>query len=146
MESLRLNETDLDTKRMFDLMAVSNEDQMPLYLHVVKRILREMRIEDQKLGDLAGGFDYAEFKRKIEEEGFTGFQSGPLNQRLETLESFMNCRVERKGKNLKIEVSEGTDWEPEVCMRLPLPSYLPSIILVLRKALTLSCYTCRRVS
>ena len=116
VESLRLNETDLDTKRMFDLMAVSGEDQMPIYLHVVRRILREMRIADQKLGDLAGGFEYAESKRKIEDEGFTGLQSGPLNQRLETLGSFVDCRVKLKGQNVKIKVSKGTDWEREVCV------------------------------
>ncbi|KAJ8063414.1 hypothetical protein OCU04_008634 [Sclerotinia nivalis] len=87
IEPLRINESDLNTKRMLDLMAVNQDDgPMPLYLHVVNRILRDMRIEQQKAETT---FDYQSFKLQLMGAGMTPAQMGPLNQRLDTLESFM---------------------------------------------------------
>lgn len=116
VETLRLSESDLDTRRMFDLMAVSGEGQMPLYLHVVERILRDMRTNSQQLleSGVQSGFKYLEFKQKIEEAGFTNLQSGPLNQRLETLESFMKYKAVRKKGVTKTKIAKGTDWTPKV--------------------------------
>ncbi len=45
IEELRFNESDLNTKRMLDLMAVNSSHGMPLYMSVINRILRELRIE-----------------------------------------------------------------------------------------------------
>lgn len=59
---------------------------MPLYLHAVNRILRDLRLEQQRNGS---AFQYAAFKSIIENEPLTMGQQGPLNQRLETLQSFM---------------------------------------------------------
>jgi hypothetical protein len=59
---------------------------MPLYLHVVSRILREMRITQQQTDS---AFDYKAFKKAIDRESLTEGQLVPLQQRLETLESFM---------------------------------------------------------
>ncbi|KAM0126316.1 hypothetical protein ACHAO1_010128 [Botrytis cinerea] len=87
IEPLHINESDLNTKRMLDLMAVSQDDgPMPLYLHMVSRILREMRIEQQ---EAETSFDYQSFKLRLMDTGMTPAQLGPLNQRLDTLESFM---------------------------------------------------------
>ncbi|KAF6789706.1 hypothetical protein CSOJ01_14705 [Colletotrichum sojae] len=86
IEPLRLTDKDLNTKRMNDLMAVGEGGSMPLYLHVVNRILRDMRIEQQRTGS---GFSYKTFKRHLKLADLTPAQRGPLGQRLDTLESFM---------------------------------------------------------
>lgn len=68
-------------------MAVSSiQGTMPLYLHVVLRILRDLRIEQQATGT---AFDYGKFKRALDAEALSESQLAPLQQRLETLESFM---------------------------------------------------------
>lgn len=67
-------------------MAVKEGENMPLYLHVVSRILRDLRLEQQKTGS---SFQYAAFKNMIEGEDLTPGQRGPLMQRLDTLQSFM---------------------------------------------------------
>ena len=97
-------------------MAVSRSDgPMPLYLHAVNRILREMRIEQQEMGT---GFSYATFQDRIARTEMTPAQLSPLTQRLDTLESFMpNTQTgaifpRRKGKPVR---QYGNDWTSEVC-------------------------------
>ena len=85
VEELRLNQTDLNTRRMLDLMVVKS-GPMPLYLHVASRILREMRIKQQHDGS---GFDYGLFKQMLLAETLTAEQVAPLKQRLDNLESFL---------------------------------------------------------
>jgi hypothetical protein len=99
---------------MLALMAVNpDEDAVPLYVHTIKRILRDLRVEQQQTG---GSFNYAEFKRRITSADITGQQMAPLNQRLDTLESFMpqsqtgatgasKAKKQRKG---------GNDWSIQV--------------------------------
>lgn len=104
IEPLRLTDKDLNTRRMNDLMAIAEGGSMPLYLHVVNRILRDMRIEQQRTGS---GFSYQTFKRHLDNADLTPAQRGPLGQRLDTLESFM------------VEGNSGTTdntvgWEPKV--------------------------------
>lgn len=101
-------------------MAVKKDDgPMPLYIHTVYRILREMRIVQQEMGDK---FDYLQFKTKILSSGLTPPQLTPLEQRLDTLESFMpnsetgnlslhDLKSKKKGK----AVPKGTDWTQKVC-------------------------------
>jgi len=63
IEALRINQSDLNTQRMMDLMAVNqDEGSMPLYLHAINRILRDLRMEQQESG---GTFNYSEFKRQV---------------------------------------------------------------------------------
>ncbi|EFQ36041.1 uncharacterized protein GLRG_11185 [Colletotrichum graminicola M1.001] len=100
VEPLRLSDQDLNTKRMLHLMA-AGDGNMPLYLHVVTRILRDMRLEQQNKGL---PFSYHTFKQKLAQTDLTPMQQAPLNQRLETLESFM---VNGKSKEKSI------DWEPK---------------------------------
>ncbi|KAK1768941.1 hypothetical protein QBC33DRAFT_448798 [Phialemonium atrogriseum] len=121
VEELRLSQLDLNTKRMLDLMAVTSGN-MPLYLHVVNRILRDLRITQQKSGK---GFDYTTFKRMVQAEDLTKDQLAPLKQRLDTLESFMvedqakaynMWAKERSGhspKQQRKHEAQGTDWTPE---------------------------------
>ncbi|PHH86472.1 hypothetical protein CDD83_10202 [Cordyceps sp. RAO-2017] len=118
VEELRLSESDLNTKRMLDLMAVSSVQGggMPLYLHVVKRILRDLRIAQQAT---TGGFSYSGFKRALAKEKLSPSQLNPLQQRLDTLESFMvKLQVEKTGPSskkkgsTKASESKAVDWSP----------------------------------
>ncbi|KAH7127921.1 hypothetical protein B0J13DRAFT_598656 [Dactylonectria estremocensis] len=127
VEELRINQSDLNTKRMLDLMAVSSiqGNGMPLYMHVVTRILRDLRLLQQQTG---AKFDYGAFKRHLENENLSEGQRVPLLQRLDTLESFMVKRqpepsvASKEGKNKKGKakksgsvgsyVDNGNDWAP----------------------------------
>ena len=101
---LLLKEKHLGVERMMSLMAVSEKDgPTPLYIEVpsqsswteicseltvvqvILRILRQMAIESRG----AAGLNYSAFKRRLALEGFTDKQTGPLNLRLQLLESFM---------------------------------------------------------
>jgi len=118
VEPLRINQSDLTTKRMMDLMAVNPDNgPMPLYLHAISRILRDLRIEQQELNQ---SFNYARFKKEVDNEDMTPAQLGPLRQRLDTLESFMPKwqtetdvatakRLKKAAKN-----AGGNDWSVKV--------------------------------
>ena len=86
VQPLQIKHSDLNTKRMIELMAVKSDEPVPLYMHTIYRVLREMRLTQQESG---GKFDYGEFKRQIMNSGLMPAQVTPLTQRLETLESFM---------------------------------------------------------
>ncbi|KAL2841779.1 hypothetical protein BJX68DRAFT_257965 [Aspergillus pseudodeflectus] len=88
IEPLQIDQSHLDTKRMMDLMAATDDD-VPLYMESVKR----------KEGS---GFDYREFRRRIDGCGFTPGQMGPLSQRLDALESFMPA--------FQTKLTPGTNW------------------------------------
>ncbi|KAI1378156.1 hypothetical protein F4677DRAFT_458828 [Hypoxylon crocopeplum] len=112
IEELRINETDLNTKRMMDLMAVKEGGSMPLYLHVVNRILRELRLEQQKADTT---FKYSTFRNRIMIEDLTIAQRNPLIQRLDTLQSFMvkeqtESYISKKASRNK---ETGNDWTPK---------------------------------
>ncbi|EGO53272.1 hypothetical protein NEUTE1DRAFT_21543, partial [Neurospora tetrasperma FGSC 2508] len=116
IEELRLNQSDLDTRRMLDLMAVSSGTSMPLYLHVLNRVLRDLRIEQQERG---GSFDYTAFKQNMFRQELTDQQLAPLKQRLDTLESFMveqHAKAYEHGREPKssksTRASRGNDWTP----------------------------------
>jgi len=72
---------------MLDIMALK-EDDAPLYGQVLLRIIREMRTAEQKKSPPAP-FDYRLFKKMLTNSGLTPSQLVPLEQRLDTLESFM---------------------------------------------------------
>jgi hypothetical protein len=98
-----------------DLMVVRGKE-MPLYMHVVNRVLREMRIEQQNDGST---FNYAAFKRRMEAEDLTAAQSSPFRRRLDTLESFMprpTLAYPALGKNQEPAhyKPRGNDWTPRV--------------------------------
>lgn len=114
VEELLIDHSDLNTKRMLDLMAVGT-GVMPLYLHVVKRVLRDMRVLQQQNGT---PFVYANFKQRMAAEKLSEAQNAPLQQRLETLESFMpkgQTTVSAfGGKKQNKGPSTGTDWTAKV--------------------------------
>ena len=99
---------------MLDLMAVRQEDGgVPLYVQTVMRILREMRIEQQNTGN---PFRYQLFKERVRNANLSPQQLAPLQQRLETLESFMEQKQEVRMKRQKGRLVEGESvaWSSEV--------------------------------
>lgn len=116
VEELRFDEANLNTQRMLDLMAVG-EGGLPLYLVVIQRILREMRLEQQESGSK---FNYRRFKQMIDGSGtLVPNQIAPLRQRLDTLESFMvQAQVQDQVWNMKKTAPKqqqvGNKWAPTV--------------------------------
>lgn len=96
-------------------MAVDRDGgPMPLYLHAVYRILREMRTEQQ---DKETAFSYANFKKRVAQTEITPAQPSPLTQRLETLESFMpNTQTGATSSRRESNVAgqPGNDWTSKV--------------------------------
>ncbi|KAJ5379601.1 hypothetical protein N7509_012720 [Penicillium cosmopolitanum] len=110
VEALQIDQKDLNTKRMLDLMAVGQTNgPLPLYMHTVQRILREMRIVQQNMGTR---FDYAEFKMRVLDSELTSGQLEPLKQRLDALESFMPAQQAYKTGQKKGSQGWGSDWTP----------------------------------
>lgn len=111
IEPLQIDSSDLNTKRILDLMAIKPEEgSVPLYIHTVIRILREMRMSQQANGTQ---FDYEAFKSEVLAADLTSAQLAPLSQRLATLESFMP-RKEKTSKGKKLPLYRGTSWENQV--------------------------------
>ena len=120
---MRISQADLNTKRMLDLMAVrSNDGPTPLYLYTLTRILREMRLEQQETG---GTFNYVEFKSRLQNIDMTPAQLGPLNQRLDALESFMPKKQTAKVSkgNRKTVEKDKSLWTSQVRTPSPLMQY-----------------------
>ncbi|KAM0249659.1 hypothetical protein ACHAQJ_008956 [Trichoderma viride] len=128
VQVLRINQSDLNTKRMMDLMAVSSIQGggVPLYLHVVQRILRDLRIEQQESNTT---FNYREFKKRLMDETLAAGQLQPLQQRLETLESFM-VKEQVMLRTSKQNQGKGIDWEPKVSRFISLGVIKPMGLIV----------------
>ncbi|EHA25334.1 hypothetical protein ASPNIDRAFT_186153, partial [Aspergillus niger ATCC 1015] len=108
-----IDQKDLNTERMMNLMAVSQGDgDIPLYMQTAKRILREMRVAQQ---ETQAGFDYKSFKNKIIDSGLTPGQLEPLKQRLEMLESFMPQAQVAKASHRRTQAppKQGSLWNPK---------------------------------
>ena len=72
----------LNAERIKSLMRVEANDTMPLYMSSILDMLRKMQKSD-KFPTFAG------FKEKVEELDFMKSQNGPLQQRLNLLNSFI---------------------------------------------------------
>ncbi|KAJ8124305.1 hypothetical protein O1611_g9336 [Lasiodiplodia mahajangana] len=107
VEALRLDQADLNTKRMLELMAFDRTQ--PLYAQVIQRILRDMRLDQQIKG---GGFKYYDFVRKLEQEQLSPDQKRGLRQRLDTLQSFLIPEQVNPFSHAKKSVPRGTNWAP----------------------------------
>ncbi|RAH70357.1 uncharacterized protein BO66DRAFT_451249 [Aspergillus aculeatinus CBS 121060] len=109
--ALQIDQSNLNTQRMLDLMAVGQESgPIPLYMHTVQRILRELRIVQQATNV---EFNYQEFRRRVMSSGLTPPQLEPLKQRLDTLESFMPQTPSRNAWLAPQRMSRGSDWKPK---------------------------------
>src|SRR5438034_310153 len=104
---------------MLSLMAVnSNTDgSLPLYIHVLNRVLRDMRLEQQQSG---APFRYVDFRRRMDNEDLTPTQLAPFKQRLDTLESFMvkdqtQAEIYKPKENQNARsAQQGTNWSAKV--------------------------------
>lgn len=97
VEPLLLRPSDLSVERMHRLMAFADKEKsMPLYMSVALRVLRCMAIDAK-----GAAFDYLQFKRALKNEDLTKDQLGPLNLRLELLESFLDFSQPRERQGLK---------------------------------------------
>jgi hypothetical protein len=106
---LYLEEQQLNISNIKTLMAVSGgSDSKPLYLGVLFQILRDLKQEAQE----RPGVDYREFKRRIDEAKFAPGQTGPLQLRLQLLESFLDQRKGRKKTTNVKTPSSVWDFEP----------------------------------
>ncbi|KAF3165730.1 hypothetical protein TWF751_008997 [Orbilia oligospora] len=85
IKEFQLNPKQLNIDTMFDLMSV-RENSGILYMEIVRRVLRDMAIENNANGE---PFDYYKFKKLLFQGELVGMQSVPLKQRLEILESFI---------------------------------------------------------
>ena len=83
VQPFRLRPRDLNVSTMLTLMAVDQSQSAPLYIGQITKILREMASTSYN------GFDYARFKRHLQGSKLSRGQQGPLQQRLELLESFL---------------------------------------------------------
>jgi len=92
-----LSTKDLNCTRMFSLMHVTEDGKVPLYIQVVQQILRSMGNEN---------FSYKLFKRNLalKESEFSPQQKGPLNLRIDLLESILlECQTKRVGTSGSIK-------------------------------------------
>ncbi|KGO50635.1 hypothetical protein PEX2_063050 [Penicillium expansum] len=115
VEPLQIDQANLNIKRMLDLMAVGQDSgPVPLYVYTVQRILREMRLLQQKAGSQ---FDYMDFKKRILSSGLLPGQIAPLKQRLDMLESLMppqQAVLSKKGNGKQANPQgAGSDWIPK---------------------------------
>ena len=116
VQPLSIGNHELNTKRMLELMAVNPEDtSVPLYIHVVYRILRDMRLAQQATG---AKFQYYDFKDNLAKSGLTPQQLAPLHQRLSVLESFLSSSPAPRSKKGKkhSHVDNATTWTNEVSL------------------------------
>ncbi|KAJ5895540.1 hypothetical protein N7495_007231 [Penicillium taxi] len=115
VEPLQIDQANLNTKRMMDLMSVGQDGGlMPLYMRTVQRVLREMRLVQQENGTI---FDYSAFKNRVLSADLMPSQLEPLKQRLDTLESFMpshqtTLQSQRSKKTSVNHQSGGSSWKP----------------------------------
>jgi len=92
---------DLDASQLRTLMRIDAGDDMPLYMSSILDLLRKY----QKAGKLPS---YKEFKAEVENQGFNTMQTGPLQQRLCMLESF----IADSDENLKVFKSTFAETHP----------------------------------
>jgi hypothetical protein len=102
---------------MLDLMAVNQEEgRLPLYLHSINRILRDLRLIQQENNT---AFNYRQFKTEVDACDMTPAQLLPLNMRLDTLESFMpksqtSAKPSAQPKKAARNEFFGNDWSVKV--------------------------------
>lgn len=83
---LYLSDSQLTISRILKMMAVdvtsAGPGSGPLYMDLVRSIIREMAMD-------GGGFTYTRFRERLKKQKWINGQAGPLDMRLQLLESFM---------------------------------------------------------
>ena len=105
VEPLLLDQKYLNAERLMTLMAAGNSDgAVPLYMQTVLQTLRDMAREPKRLP----GIDYGAFKSRVLARPLTPSQLGPLELRLDLLESFLALPK----SNVKRMKTKGNSWTP----------------------------------
>lgn len=108
IEPLVLKQEYLNVERLMTFMAATdNGEGLPLYMHSVLRVLREMALEP----NAKPGIDYRDFRMRVEMLGLSPAQKIPLGLRLDLLEEF----IEEQTLKIKANATprkKGNDWEP----------------------------------
>lgn len=105
VRALEFHEDHLNVGNMKTLMAVDADvANPPLYLAVLDKILRDMAKEHGG----RPGFNYAEFKKRLYEAGFTAQQLGPLELRLQLLEEFLDQSKAASGNKSVFDNGKGS--------------------------------------
>ncbi|KAJ7165756.1 hypothetical protein C8R46DRAFT_899970 [Mycena filopes] len=80
VKAMILSERDLTADRMLALMGCDDLERIPLYMHIVLHIIRDMGVD---------GFSYLEFKRRVAAEQLDEKQRAMINLRLDLLDEFV---------------------------------------------------------
>ncbi|KAF2871051.1 hypothetical protein BDV95DRAFT_628946 [Massariosphaeria phaeospora] len=114
VERLRLLPSHLNTERVKTLMAVGKGDEIPLYMHLLIKILRDMATEREGSGE----FNYTDFVTRLASQSLMDKQNQPLQMRLHLLESFLD--IPRKSPSLY----SSSDSSPKALVRHTGPNNL----------------------
>lgn len=110
VEKLILKQEYLNVERLKTFMATDSGEGLPLYMHAVLRVLREMALES----DSKPGIDYLDFKRRVERLDLAMNQKTPLALRLDLLREFIEEGKSPMGRHIQksAEEKKGNSWEP----------------------------------
>jgi hypothetical protein len=89
---LYFKEEQLNVTRMMTLMVMNETHDPPLYMEVLYKVLREMAMQSNG----SPGVNYRDFITRIGSQGFSRQQNGPLNLRLQLLESFLADKMQSR--------------------------------------------------
>lgn len=107
VEPLILKQEYLNVERVMTFMAATDSGEgLPLYMHSVLRVLREMALEP----DAKPGIDYRDFRMRVEMLDLSPGQKIPLGLRLDLLQEFIEEKIIKRGN--KTHGKKGNDWEP----------------------------------
>lgn len=108
VEPLILKQQYLNVERVMTFMAATDSGEgLPLYMHSVLRILREMALEP----DSKPGIDYRDFRTRVEMLDLSLGQKIPLGLRLDLLQEFIEEQQQKTKANKHLS-KKGNDWEP----------------------------------
>lgn len=109
IEPLILKEEYLNVERLMTFMAANdnNGEGLPLYMHSVLRVLRQMALES----NAKPGIDYRDFRTRVEMLALSPGQKIPLGLRLDLLEEFIEAQTIKMKAN-PTSRKKGNDWEP----------------------------------
>lgn len=108
IEPLILKQEYLNVERLKTFMATTDSGEgIPLYMHSVLRLLREMAVEP----DAKPGIDYWSFRTRVEKLDLSLSQKIPLGLRLDLLQEFIEEENKTMGKKNR-QKKVGNDWEP----------------------------------
>ncbi|KAH7110097.1 hypothetical protein B0J11DRAFT_499354 [Dendryphion nanum] len=86
VEPLYLSPSRLNLNHMLNLMAVNKNGEPPLYVNVIKSILRQLKLQNGGKGSL----DLQAFESALSDHDFTDAQRAPMDQRMDLLKSFLD--------------------------------------------------------